>query len=145
MILYVDTSALVKLYVDEEGSAFVRDSVDRASHVATSRVAYPEARSAIARRQAEHLFSPAVGRRVVAALDKDFLALVVVELVAGVATSAGELAARHAIRGFDAIHVASALECGRLLGTDPSFLTFDRRQAQAAHREGLLVPNAEAG
>jgi predicted nucleic acid-binding protein len=137
LILYVDTSALVKLYVDEESSDSVRRAVARASHVATSRVAYPEARSAFARRQAEGYLSRTDVRRSVTALDKDFSALVVVELTAGVATLAGELAERHGIRGFDAIHLASALECGRLLGTGPSFLTFDARQTRAAVREGL--------
>lgn len=49
MILYLDTSSLVKLYVAELGSAQVRQMVVRAGVVATSVVAFPEARSAFAR------------------------------------------------------------------------------------------------
>lgn len=49
MICYLDTSALVKLYVHEQGSETVRKLVDAASVVATSKVAYPEARAALAR------------------------------------------------------------------------------------------------
>ena len=49
MILYLDTSALVKLYVREHGSAAVRALVERADVVATSVVAYAEARAAFAR------------------------------------------------------------------------------------------------
>ena len=49
MIGYVDTSSLVKLYVEEEGSRRVRDFVERSELVATSVVAYPEARAALAR------------------------------------------------------------------------------------------------
>ena len=46
MIVYLDTSALVKLYVQEVGSTEVRRAVARADLVATSLVAYVEARSA---------------------------------------------------------------------------------------------------
>ena len=82
MILYLDTSALVKLYVDEAGSDVVQAAVSAATHVATSRVAYPEARSAFARQHVAGNLSDTDLRRIVAALDRDFLSLVVVELVA---------------------------------------------------------------
>ncbi len=49
MICYFDTSALVKLYVEEEGSKQVKDYAQKCSLVATSKVAYAEARSAFAR------------------------------------------------------------------------------------------------
>ena len=48
MILYLDTSALVKLYVDEEGSLEARTVVETADAVATSRVAFAEAHAAFA-------------------------------------------------------------------------------------------------
>jgi antitoxin (DNA-binding transcriptional repressor) of toxin-antitoxin stability system len=51
--LYLDTSALVKLYVDEEGALAVRHAVDQAELVATSAIAYAEARAAFARRHWE--------------------------------------------------------------------------------------------
>lgn len=140
MILYLDTSALVKLYVQEPDSDSVREAVDRATHVATSRVAYPEARSALARRHAEGHLSRASLHRCVAALDKDWQHLLVIELVAAVAKEAGAVAERNVVRGFDAIHIASALECGRLLAVDPVFLTFDLRQRNAAVAEGLSEP-----
>ena len=47
MTLYLDTSSLVKLYVEEVGSNDVRNLVTRATVVATSIVAYPETRSAL--------------------------------------------------------------------------------------------------
>ena len=50
MILYLDTSALVKLYVEEAHTDDVRGWVDEAEIVATCRVAYPEAVSALNRR-----------------------------------------------------------------------------------------------
>ena len=46
MILYLDTSALVKLYLDEEDSGAVHEAVEVAEGVATSTVAYAETRAA---------------------------------------------------------------------------------------------------
>ena len=50
MILYLDTSALVKLYVVEPHSNKVRKWAEEAEIVATCRIAYPEALSAMNRR-----------------------------------------------------------------------------------------------
>ena len=138
MTLYLDTSALVKLYVAEAGSAEVAAAVNRAAAVCSSRVAYPEARAALARRQRERGLTAAALRRAVAALDRDLSSYVIVELRAGVAQRAGVLAERHRLRGFDAIHLASALELKELLGSAPRFLTFDARQAEAAALVGLV-------
>lgn len=137
MILYLDTSALVKLYVAETGSGEVRKKLRQADHAATSRVAYPEARSALARRRREGAISSAGLQRAVSALDRDMGSLVIVELNESVARRAGELAERHALRGFDAIHLASALELGLLTGSPPVFIAFDERQALAAAAEGI--------
>ena len=137
MILYLDTSALVKLYVTEEGATEVRGRVRLAERVATSRVAYPEARAAFARRCRERALTSVGVRRATSALDQDMGALVIVELLEPVAHLAGDLAERHALRGFDAVHLASAIHLGHLLGSPPEFMTFDVRQGRAAASEGL--------
>ena len=49
LILYLDTSSLIKLYIEENGSSEIESLVGQASLVCTSVVAYPEARSALAR------------------------------------------------------------------------------------------------
>ena len=92
LILYLDTSALVKLYVREVGTAQTRAHVRGAEMIATSRVAYPEARAAFARRQREAAaITTRALARAVAALDRDLDRFVVVELTATVAKRAGEL------------------------------------------------------
>ena len=53
MILYLDTSALVKLYVEEENSSTVEHMVSKARIVATHLIAYVEAQAAFARLQRE--------------------------------------------------------------------------------------------
>ena len=53
MILYLETSNLVKLYVREKDSEAVRVSVEASEAVATSVLAYAEARAAFARKLRE--------------------------------------------------------------------------------------------
>lgn len=50
MILYLDTSSIVKLYVQEAHSVLVKEWVENAEIVATCRIAYPEVMSAIGKR-----------------------------------------------------------------------------------------------
>jgi predicted nucleic acid-binding protein len=139
MILYLDTSALVKLYVRERGSRETQARLKAASLVATSRVAYPEARAALARRRRENGLTRSALSRAVAALSRDFSHIIVVELSDKVARSAGDLADRQALRGLDAIHLASALEARELTGATTEFLCFDDRLGAAALAEGLHV------
>jgi predicted nucleic acid-binding protein len=138
--LYLDTSALVKLYVREAGSAAVSRHVLAAERVFTSRVAYPEARAAFARRHREQAFSERSLRSIVSRLDRDWPAYVVVDLLDPVARRAGILTESRALRGFDAIHLASALEVATLLGEPVRFLAYDTRLATAAVAEGLTAP-----
>ncbi len=130
MILYLDTSALVKLYAVEEGRETVERAVEEAGRIVTSAVAYAEARAALARKLREGVFSEGEHREAVAALDEDWRTLEVLSVTENVARLAGDLAERHALRGFDAVHLASALlvraasrEQGD--GEDVLFLGFD--------------------
>ncbi|MDN5347320.1 MAG: uncharacterized protein PWP65_884 [Clostridia bacterium] len=109
MICYLDTSALVKLYVYEEGSEIVRKLVDAASVVATSKVAYPEARAALARGFREGLLKEKDYHEVVVALQNDWLKYLALEVSDSLVWLAGELAEKHRLRGFDAIHLAAAV------------------------------------
>jgi predicted nucleic acid-binding protein len=109
VILYLDTSSLVKLYVDEPGSADVRRLVDQAEIVTASVVAYPEARAALARRRRERSLTVAAHRRAKGALDADWPRVLALDVSSPLARSAGDLAERHRLRGFDALHLASFL------------------------------------
>lgn len=127
----------MKLYVREAGSAQTRSHVRAAEMIATSRVAYPEARAAFARRHREAAITRRALARAVAALDRDLDRFVMVELSAKLALRAGELAERRGLRGFDAIHLASALEVEELTGLTPTFSCHDLRLREAAAAEGL--------
>jgi len=90
MILYLDTSALVKLYVRETGSVRVPNWLKRAAAAATSVVAYAEARAAFARLHRSGLTSQRRHRERVARLNVDRESYMRVELTPSVLRLAGE-------------------------------------------------------
>ncbi len=109
-ILYLDTSALVKLYAREAGREEVRRAVREASAVAISEIGYVEARSAFARREREGVFSAERHDRAVELLARDFRDIYLMRPVAGqVVVRAGDLVRKHALRAYDAVHLATAL------------------------------------
>jgi predicted nucleic acid-binding protein len=109
MILYLDTSALVKLYVGEDGSEDVDRAVRDASRVATSAVAYPEARATFARLECDEDITSEEHRAAVADLDADWNSLGVLDLARNLPRFCGRLAQKHGLRGFDAVHLGSAV------------------------------------
>jgi len=142
VVLYLDSSSLVKLFIEERHSAQVREWTDAAAAVLTCRVAYPEAVAAFSRRNREGGLRHAEYRRVMRALDAQWEAFGRLEFDERLA---GRLAARHALRGFDAIHL-SAAKTLLTEGGDASvaFSSFDTQLNRAAGKEGmtLLLPGA---
>jgi predicted nucleic acid-binding protein len=139
--LYLDTSSLVKLYIEEYGSKVVRDWAASANELATSQVALAEAMSAVSRRHREGGLSLVRFEQVVASLESawpDYAIVPVDERVAG------QLCLRHVLRGFDAIHLAAALAIRSTLldEGDLRFTTFDHRLEVAARAEGLKILEA---
>jgi predicted nucleic acid-binding protein len=139
VIFYLDTSALVKIYVEETRSADVRENAEQAEGLATSRIAYAEARGAFARKRRERGLSRVGYRSVVKDLDQDWDDYFIVDVSDRVVKAAGVLAESHALRGADAIHLASAVTLSKQAGESVMFLCFDGRLATAAGKEGLRV------
>jgi predicted nucleic acid-binding protein len=122
----LDTSSLVKLYVEEDGSLDVRDLVVHAAVVATSVVAYPETRAAFARLRRSGDLSPANFARAKRSFEAQWPAFLTLEVTAAVSLEAGALAERYALRGFDALHLASFAEVARRAGpSETRFSSFD--------------------
>ena len=123
MILYLDTSALVTLYVEESGTPGVIARVEQAGAVTTARVTYAEARAAFARHRRQGALSPAGLRQAVRQLDEDWLAYTIVDIGDSVVREAGTLAERHALRGYDAVQLGGrrrrAASRGRCRVRDP--------------------------
>ena len=140
MILYLDTSALIKLYIKEAGSDKVMGLVKAARIVSTSRIAYVEARAGIARKIREGELIEEEHEQIVKDLKRDWESYFVIEISESLIKLAGELVDRYPLRGFDAIHLASGLLLKRRTSLDVSFACFDKRLKDAARAESILVP-----
>lgn len=133
MTLYVDSSALLKRYVDERDSSVAIAHMTSDPVLVTSRLAEVEVRRNLAR-----LLGPedALDARRQFMADLDAFALVAVD--ATVIADAASIGEQSLVRSIDAIHLASA----RRTGATTTLLTFDLRQAQAARSMGMVVVGA---
>jgi predicted nucleic acid-binding protein len=138
--VYFDSSALVKLVVTEPDSD-IADSLWNGCDVAfASRLAHPEVCAALASAERDGRLDVAaarIARRHWAGLGS---ALRPIELSEHVERRAGELARRHALRGADAVHLASVLA---LRSRDVIVATWDRRLHTSAAASGFAVVPAE--
>ena len=139
MIVYIDTSDLVKLYVDESGSDAIKEIVRKATVISTSKVAYAEARAAFARKQRDGGFSFKVLRKIVEDFNREWESYFLIEVTDGLIRSAGDIAEKHLLRGFDSIHLASAINLKNKIGSEVYFSSNDEKLNQAAEEEGIIV------
>jgi predicted nucleic acid-binding protein len=157
LILYLDTSALVKLYAEEPGREEVENAVREARVVAVSEIGYVEARSALARKEREGSFSTDEHDEAVAQLQQDYREVYLSRPITGdLIARAGGLARKHALRAYDAVHLATALvlreenlelaervqesaEAAPREGAElqVALMTFDRSLTKGASNEGL--------
>ena len=134
MSTYVDSSALLKRYVEEADST-AADALLRADPaLLTARHTIVEVRRNLARTLS--------GRELIAAravFAEDLASFSVIELDEATCESAAMIAETTGVRTLDALHLAAAQ---RVASPGVGFLTFDLRQAQAARALGLTVVTA---
>ncbi len=138
-LVYFDSSALVKLVVDEAGTDIASELWDGCDAALASRLAYPEVRAALA---ASARNSDLTKRELLTAEAtwEDFWAAVrPVELTPNVERAAGRLAAQRALRSADAVHLASAIAVD---SPDLVVAVWDRRLHAGAVAERLAVAPA---
>jgi len=137
MNLYVDTSCLVKRYVDEPHRDEVLEWIAAADTVATSRVSYPETAAAIAARHRRGDISLAQVQWALRDLADRWAQYLVIDLAE---FRAAELAVKHSLHGFHAVQLAAAVELCEAAGFDTTaFTSFDEQLNRAALGEGLIV------
>lgn len=133
-MLFLDTSALVKRYIEEEGTELVLRRMDEDLDWAVSAVARTEAEITFCRLGFGPGESDALQRR----LGVDWERFHVVPVDVACLARAAEIGCRHEVRTLDALHLAAADRLPRPLVV----LTFDRRQADAARLIDLAVEGA---
>jgi predicted nucleic acid-binding protein len=129
--LYVDTSALLKRYVDEPDSDVADSHLRSDPSLLTVRHTIVELRRNLGRLLAGRELATAR-----AAFAADLDAISIVELDEVTCDGAAQIAEVTGVRTLDALHLAAAQRVG---GPAVPFLTFDVRQAQAARALGLTV------
>ncbi len=143
MTAYLDTSALVKLLIDEQGSAelfaALKDQV-----LASCRITYAEARSALARREREDigrdLPKPQAWLEARARLTLDWPQFLVLEVDQALVETAAEFSDVFRLRGYDAVQLAAGHAVRAATDDAVTFFSFDRRLNRAAHVLGLTLP-----
>ena len=121
--------------LDEPGSDLAGRLWDDAARVVSSRIAYAEGRAALALAQrAGRLPRGYHGART--SFDNAYDELEAVDVSDDIARYAGDLAERHALRGYDAVHLASALATA---ADDAVLVTWDDDLGRAARAEGLAI------
>ncbi|WP_062305798.1 type II toxin-antitoxin system VapC family toxin [Demequina subtropica] len=135
-LVYLDTSALLKLCVLETGSDLAVALWEAADALVTSRLADAEARSVLASAERIGRIDAAPAAQARDRWSELWPGLIKVEVSPAVTERAAELVDRRPLRAGDAIHLASALT---LTGTELVFAAWDRRLAAAARAEGLQV------
>lgn len=143
---YLDTSALLKRYVNEVGSQWVKGQIDHASLLISSQLLIVEVTSALNRRIREKTLNPTEYRRLRTIFRDDCrTSYQIITLVYPVFDLACKLLERRPLRSYDAIHLATALTAHQSLqARDLPGLTFvsaDDRLNAAASAEGLPVDN----
>ena len=152
-VLYFDSSTVVKIYIPETGSPWVRSLVEAVTpdgewenEIAFAKIGIVEVAAAIARRRRM--------KDITAEQQKTLIANFLSECVERfrefdvddrVVKIAVDLTQRHPLRGYDAVHLAVALILNRALIEDKlpplTFISADGVLCAAAQEEGLLAEN----
>lgn len=131
-----DSSAFVKLLVEEEGSDLAARLWDEADVVVASRLAVPEVSCALAAAGRAGRLDPAAEQRARLDWSELWSATRAVELTEAIASAASALAGWLVLGGADAVHLASALT---LFEAEPILVAWDARLRTAAVKAGLVV------
>ena len=142
-MIYLDTSALIKRFVNEKGSPLVQSLMKRGEPVATAKIAYAEIFAGLARKLREGHLPKGLYALACRQFDRDWQSYLRVELQDDILFLARDLIQRHPLRGFDALHLASALSLKNALGEEITFAAADERLLRAAGAEKFGALNVE--
>ena len=142
--VYLDTSALLKLYIAERGTERVIEAAEGAAdgRIVILVLTPLEARSAIRRREREGDIAAADVNRVLRQIEDDCSTLFLTQpLSSPVMEEAARLIDRHPLRAYDALQLAGCLVVREGMGKPVTFVCADARLCEAATDEGLKTLN----
>ena len=140
MILYCDTSALLKLFVDEEGSDSIIQACHRCQAIAVCRITWAEAMAAFAQRDRFQGANNSALAQSRSAFEQAWHGFAIVEISQLLVEKAVIYAEAFGLRGCDSVQLAAAHHLQEHLTLPLSFACFDRRLNQAAQLLKLELP-----
>ena len=141
--VYLDTSALIKLYVEEEGTAQVMaltEDLDGVQIVILD-ITLIECRSAVRRREREGDIPGADADRILKQIEEDAAAFLLQPSTSAIMGEAARLIDRHPLRTYDALQLAGCLVVRHDVPGPLTFVCADARLCAAAGLEGVAVLN----
>ena len=139
MIVYLDTGALVKRYLTEPGTDDVAHIIAEAAGVGTSLVSRAETSAALAKAVRVGALTRSGAAAALQVFRSEWPLLIRVQATELVIARADTLAWELDLRGYDAVHLASALIWQEGLGEAVTMATFDRQLWDAACAQGMAV------
>ena len=139
MIVYLDASALVKRYVAERGSRETRELSTKVDVVATSLITRAEVAAALAKAVRLGIIEPDSGRKAQRAFASQWSDIAKVPITEALVSRAEALAWDFALRGYDAVQLASALTWQEAVGAEITLGTFDRQLWDAGKKAGVRI------
>jgi predicted nucleic acid-binding protein len=137
MIIYADTSALVKLFVTESHSDITRTTLQRAQALGTGLLTRAELGSALARGPQRGLISESEAQEARRQLQHVWPTWIHIQMNEDLVAFAESLAWQHTLRGYDAVHLAAAQIWQEKLERAVTLATFDQDLWEAAPKTGL--------
>jgi len=139
MILYLDSSAIVKKYLAENGSAEIHEAVGKAEAVGTATISRTEVVAALRKAVRMQVLEKSEGEAAVRSFNGNWLDLIRTRVTERLVKHASELAWSHDLRGYGSVQLASAAAWQQAIGRHVTLATFDLRLWQAARAVGLLT------
>ncbi|MCF8150874.1 MAG: type II toxin-antitoxin system VapC family toxin [Burkholderiaceae bacterium] len=137
MILFCDTSALVKLYIKEDASEEMQALARSSSAIAVCRIAWAEIMAALARRARENTSDTEAIETIRTRLRTDWPRYAIVEITQSLVELAAEYADTFALRGYDSVQLAAAHSLQEVASEEIHFACFDTRLQKSAKILGM--------
>ena len=138
-MLYLDTSALVKLYLDEPERKAVTTAVSKEAIVATQEIAYIEAHAAFSRAEREGRLTQIELERLRGDFDGDWPNYLMIRVSQPLLEQAVKLVDSFSLRAYDAVHLSAAQTLAKESPEPLLFACFDRRLNRAAGVLGMKL------
>jgi predicted nucleic acid-binding protein len=146
ILYYLDASAWVKRYYQEKGTKWVQELFSRNEPVASATLGVIEVAATLSRKRKAQEITLLQLKQKIEELDDDWVHFVQIQMTRELTISAKEIAHKHALRGADAIHLASAMRLEKRVAGHKGrmiMVASDAELIKAAKEVGLDVLDPE--